>query len=145
LGIVTRVYGSEGDDTANHQVNVKLRSSGVELHRVPVAVSRLGISALPNEGDLVLLAFVGNDINAPVALGCVYDDESHPPSAQAHEVVYEPPDPEDGSLRRVQITLGNGTALTFGDEQLEVVMGATSLVLNRDGDVAVSTSGNVTF
>jgi uncharacterized protein involved in type VI secretion and phage assembly len=145
LGVVTRVHESDADDTANHQVNVRMRSSGVELQRVPVTVSRLGLSTLPNEGDVVLLAFVGGDMNAPVAVGCLYDDQSHPPKAKAHEVVYEPPDEEDSSLRRMQITLANGSAVTFGEDQLEVTLGGTSLIVKRDGDVEIKTTANVKF
>lgn len=145
LGIVTRVHDTAGDADSNHQVSVRMRTSGVELHRVPVAVARLGLSALPNEGDLVVLAFAGGDVNAPIVLGCLYDDESHPPQAKPHEVVYEPPDEEDASLRRLQVTLANGSAITFGEDALEIVLGGTSLTINRDGDVEIATSANVMF
>ena len=69
LGVVTRVYGRSDDaDASNHQVNVRLRCSEVELHRVPVLVGRPGWSALPNVDDLVLVNFVGGDLNAPFNL-----------------------------------------------------------------------------
>src|SRR5260370_29587988 len=67
LGTVTQLKPKTGDDDdGNHQVNIQLRS-GVELQRVPVAVGRLGLSALPNVGDLIIVDFIGGDLNAPVA------------------------------------------------------------------------------
>ena len=51
LGIVTQVYPGDGN-AGNHQADLRLRSSGLELSRVPVAVPRLGFSLLPRPGDL---------------------------------------------------------------------------------------------
>ena len=39
-----------------------------------------------------IVAFVGGDLNGPVVLGFLYDDQRHPPKADADEVVYEVPD-----------------------------------------------------
>jgi len=145
LGIVTQVHAHDSDDSPNnHQVNVRLRSSGVELQRVAVATGRPGLSALPNENDLVLVSFVGGDLNLPVVVGCLYDDQAHPPSAQLHEVVYQPPDEEDSSLRRLHLELPSGCTLTVQDEVVTVTMGDTQVVVNKDGDVAVTAKGKVT-
>ena len=146
LGIVTQVHVHDGEDSpGNHQVNVRLRSSGVELQRVAVATSRLGLSALPNENDLVLVNFVGGDLNLPVVVGCVYDDQAHPPVAQLHEVVYQPPDDEDSAARRIHIELPSGCTLTVQDEAVTVTMGETEVVVNKDGDVSVSAKGKVSI
>lgn len=145
LGVVTQVHARDADGSANnHQVNVRLRASGVELQRVPVAVGRLGMSALPNEGDLLLIAFVNHDLNAPVAVGCLYDDQAHPPVAQLHDVVYEPPDDGDSGVRRLHVLLKSGSEIALDDDKLEILFGGTSLVLNRDGDVAIRAAGKVT-
>jgi len=144
LATVTRVWAREGDDSrSNHQVSLRLRGSGAELERVPVAVPRLGLSALPNEGDLMLVAFVGGDLNAPVALGCLYDEQAHPPVAQLHEVVYQPPDDADSAVRRFHCELSNGAALTLSDDKLEIVLGDTSIVVDRDGDLTLAAKGNL--
>lgn len=144
LGVVTSVYAREDDGgDANHQVNVRLLASAVELQRVPVLVSRAGWSALPNEGDLLLVAFLGWDLNAPVAVGTLYSDQAHPPVAKPREVVYLAPDADDSSLRRLHVELANGNTLTVKDETLEVVMGGTTVTLTRDGDVAIAAAGNV--
>lgn len=146
LATVTRVFAREGEGNKNnHQVNLRLRSSGVELQRVPVAVERLGLSALPNEGDLMLVAFVGGDLNAPVAIGCLYDDQAHPPVAKPHEVVYQPPDEADSGVRRLHLELTNGSAMTVDDDKVQIVLGDTSVVINRDGDVVIQAKGKVRF
>jgi uncharacterized protein involved in type VI secretion and phage assembly len=145
LGTVTVVSPKTSDDgDGNHQVNIKLRS-GLELERVPVAVARLGLSALPNVGDLMIVAFVGGDLNAPVAIGCLYDEQAHPPQAAEHEVVYQPPDPDDSSVRRLHVELQNGNAITLDDDKLTITFGDTSVVVNQDGDVAISAKGKVSL
>jgi uncharacterized protein involved in type VI secretion and phage assembly len=144
LAIVTQVHARDGDDSKNnHQVDLRLRDSGVELPRVPVTVGRLGLSALPNEGDLMLVAFVGNDLNAPVAIGCVYDEQAHPPVAQPHEVVYQPPDDEESGVRRLHIELPSGSTVTFDDDTLAITLGDTSVSVGKDGDVVIQSSGKI--
>jgi hypothetical protein len=77
LGIVTEVFArdSESGDN-NHQVSIRLRSTGVELQRAPVVVGRAGFSLLPRSGDLVVVSYVDGDMNAPVVIGSLYDSES---------------------------------------------------------------------
>ncbi len=145
LGTVTQVNPKiSGSDDGNHQVNLKLRS-GLELQRVPVAVGRLGLSAMPNVGDLMVISFVGGDLNAPVALGCLYDEKAHPPVAQEREVVYQPPDDQDSSVRRLHLELQSGSKITLDDDKLTVTFGDTSVVVNHDGDVAISAKGKVSI
>jgi len=144
LAVVTRAYAREGESGKdNHQVNLRLRASGVELSRVPVTVGRLGLSALPNEGDLVLVAFVGGDLNAPVVLGCLYDDQAHPPVAKPHEVVYRPPDGSESGVRRLHVELQNGNTLTVDDDTLEIALGGTNVAISRDGNVVIESAGKV--
>jgi len=144
IGAVTTVYPRDSDGSKNnHQVNVRLFQSGVELQRVPMPTSRIGLSALPNEGDLVVVAFANGDPNAPIALGCLYDDQSHPPVAQLHEVVYQPPDPQETGVRRIHIELQSGSTLTLDDDTLKIALGGTSVVVNRDGDVVIEAKGNL--
>jgi phage baseplate assembly protein gpV len=145
LGVVTGLHAREDDGhDGNHQVNVKLLASGVELQRVPLLVSRAGWSSLPNEGDVLLVAFVGGDLNAPVALGALYSDQAHPPVSRPHEVVYLAPDADDAAVRRLHVELANGNTFTIKDETVEVVMGGTTITVQKDGDVAITAAGKVT-
>jgi uncharacterized protein involved in type VI secretion and phage assembly len=144
LAAVTTVHARDSDGSkSNHQVNVRLLQSGVELQRVPVSTGRIGISTLPNEGDLVVVAFAHGDPNAPIVLGCLYDDQSHPPVAQLHEVVYQPPDPQDSGVRRIHVELPSGSTLTLDDDTLKIALGGTSVVVNRDGDVVIEAKGDL--
>lgn len=146
LATVTQVYPRTGDDGKdNHQVDVKLTDSLVELPRVPVAVQRKGWSILPEVDDLVVVVFVGGDLNAPIVVGCLYDDRSQPPVAQAHEVVYMPPEDEDSAVRRLHLELKNGGKLTVVDDTVTVELGETSLIIAKDGDVTIKAKGKVSI
>jgi phage baseplate assembly protein gpV len=144
FGLVTAVQSHEVDGSENnHQVNVRLRTSGLELQRVPVAVPRLGLSILPKVDDLVLVVFVNGDLNAPVVVGSVYDESVQPPVAKATEMVYMPTDADDSSIRRLHVELGNGGLLTVDDEKLTVTLGSTELIIQRDGDITVKGAAKV--
>ena len=146
LGVVTSVFAKEEDSgDGNHQANVTLRGSGVELHRVPVAVDRAGWSALPRVGDVVVVTFLDGDLNLPVVIGALYDNTVRPPKAAPLELVYQPPDSEDASLRRVHLELPGGTAVTFADDTLTITAGGTEVVVKKDGDVSVKAAANVTI
>jgi phage baseplate assembly protein gpV len=146
LGLVTQVYAREDDgNDGNHQVNLRLSGSGVELQRVPVTVPRAGWSVLPNVGDLLLVTFVGGDLNAPVAIGTLYSDRDHPPVAKEHELVYLAPDADDDSVRRMHFELANGSTFTIRDGSLEIVMGGTTVTVQGDGDIAIKAAGNISL
>jgi uncharacterized protein involved in type VI secretion and phage assembly len=144
LGTVTRVHAREDDGSKNnHQVDVRLRTSGVELNRAAVAVDRLGVAALPAEGDLVVVAFVAGDLNAPVVVGCVYDDQAHPPVGGPEEVVYQPPEESGSGVRRLHLELPNGSLITLEEDTLTVDWGGTSIVMANGGDVTIQAGGNI--
>jgi phage baseplate assembly protein gpV len=159
LGAVTSVV-SNGDGSGAHnvEVNVRLHGSALELQRVPVLTSRVGLSAAPRVGDTAVVAFVGGDLNGPVVLGSLYDDQQHPPKAEVDEIVYEVPD-DASSKRRVEIVLANGNTVSLLDDNVTITMGgtkvdvaadgavtveaATDLVLKAGGDVKIEAGGNV--
>jgi uncharacterized protein involved in type VI secretion and phage assembly len=145
LAIVTEVQSRDSDDgEGNHQVNARLRSSGLELQRVPVAVGRLGLSSLPCVGDLVMIAFSQGDLQAPVVLGSVYDDSHRPPVGKPAETVYQPPDEGDASIRRLHLELPSGSLLTIDDDNVRIESGGTEVVIARDGDVTIKSAAKVT-
>jgi uncharacterized protein involved in type VI secretion and phage assembly len=146
LALVTAVHARDADGSDNnHQVNLRLRDSAVELQHVPVAVGRLGVSMLPRVGDLVVVLFVGGDLNAAVVVGSVYDDKNRPPVGKSEEVVYQPPDPGDSAIRRIHLELSSGSTITVDDDKVTVTSGGTELVINRDGDVTVKAAGKLAF
>jgi phage baseplate assembly protein gpV len=146
LGVVTTVFAKEDDSgNGNHQATVRLRGSGVELERAPVTADRAGWSALPREGDLVVVAFLEGDVNAPVILGTVYSDKLCPPKAAPLDVVYQPPDEEDSAVRRFHIELPGGSMFTLLDDKATIVSGGTEITVEKDGDVTVKSAGNVTI
>jgi uncharacterized protein involved in type VI secretion and phage assembly len=146
LGIVTAVFPKDSDGSPNnHQVNVRLRSSSIELQHVAVAVGRAGLSLLPREGDLVVVAFVNGDINAAVVLGSIYDSQLRPPKGNPLDVVYQPPDDEDSGVRRFHLELPNGNLITIDDDKVHIESGGTEVTIARDGDVTVKSAAKVTL
>ena len=146
LAVVTSVYtnaGGSGD--TNLAVDARLRGSAVELQHVPVAVGRLGLSAGPRVGDLAVVAFVGGDIDGPVVLGFLYDEQTRPPAADAAEVVYTVPDDADDNTRRLEIDLPSGNKLTVQDKKLTVTMGGTTLTVEADGAITLDAAGDISL
>lgn len=137
LAAVTAVdTNADGSGKRNLEVNAQLHGSDLELQRVPVAGSRIGLSAAPRVGDTVVVAFVGGDLNGPVVIGSLYDDQQHPPKAAPDEVVYEVPDDASGS-RRIEVKTASGHTLTVTDDAVKIVMGGTTLEVAADGAVTV--------
>src|SRR5262245_10016388 len=68
-------------DPDNYACTVRLRDSDIVLSKVPVATSRLGSVAIPPVGALVLVQFLNGDVNAPVVLGSLYNEEDRPPES----------------------------------------------------------------
>jgi uncharacterized protein involved in type VI secretion and phage assembly len=146
LGIVTDVFSNEGGSgDTNLAVNLRVRGSAVELQHAPVAVGRLGVSAVPRVGDLAVVAFVDGDLNGPVVLGFLYDDKTRPPDAKAAEVVYVVPDDADDDARRLEVQLPTGNKLTVQDKKLTVSMGGTTLTIEADGAITLEAGGDISL
>jgi hypothetical protein len=86
LGIVTAVFPhSDKNDKDNYHCSVKLKQhkrpdgQALELRNVPVATPYMGLVCIPNINDLVLVNFIGGDINAPIVTGRLYNDADRPP------------------------------------------------------------------
>ena len=137
LATVTAI-DTNADDSGkrNVEVNAQLHGSDVELQRVPVASGRLGLSAAPRIGDTVVVAFVDGDLNGPVIIGSLYDDQQHPPKAAPDEVVYQVPDDAAG-VRRVEIITASGNTVTVHDDDIKIAMGDTTMEVTADGAVKI--------
>jgi phage baseplate assembly protein gpV len=92
LGLVDAVYPHEGEsDNDNYGCDVKLKNSGLLLRRVPIATGHVGTAAIPNVGDLVLVAFERGDVNQPLVIGRLYNDVDRPPLNKPDEVIFRLP------------------------------------------------------
>jgi phage baseplate assembly protein gpV len=144
LGVVTALAPHAADgDKANYACDVRLRDSGLELRRVPVATARIGLVAIPNVDDLVLVQFVGGDLHGAVITGRLYNDVDRPPVAAARECVYECPDPADSGVRRLAVKLPNGNTLIVDDDTVVVDVGGTTITVKNGGDVEVASKAKV--
>jgi phage baseplate assembly protein gpV len=168
LGIVSSVHGG-----SEHACTVTLRESGVVLPRVPIAVGVLGAVSLPSEGDVVVIAFAGGDVHAPVIIGSLYNENTAPPDHGPGKHVVNLPAGDTADDSRLVLTVevpGDGTrsaTLTLGgtvaveikvhDEGVELTSGETSLALTQssssdgkaelkvgDSSVVIEQSGDVT-
>lgn len=92
LGVVEAIYPhSADDDNDNYGCDVRLKSSGLLLKQVPIATGHIGTAAIPNIGDLVLLTFDKGDVNQPIVIGRLYNDEDRPPLNNPDEVIFRLP------------------------------------------------------
>lgn len=83
------------DDTANYEVDLRLKHDGLELAQVPVAVPHVGVAAPPRVGDLVLVEFLDGDLQQPLLTGRFYHDQERAPLFREGEVLFEHRVPDD--------------------------------------------------
>jgi hypothetical protein len=141
LGVVTAVYAHESaSDKNNYECDVRLRNSGLELKRLPVATPRIGAVAIPNKDDLVLVQYLNGDIHSAIITGRLYNDVDRPPEAKSHEFVYVSPDRAEQGIRRISLEFPKGNKLLLNDEKLVVEMGKTKLTINHDGEVELQSN-----
>lgn len=137
LGVVTSVFPhSDNGDRDNYECNVQLKGSGLELRKVPVATPIVGSAAIPNVEDLVLVTFINGDINQPIVVGRLYNDQQRPPANTSNEIIYHLPlDAKDDAALKLAVRSG-------GDHnparQIEVVMGSKLTITLTDDDPLVS-------
>ena len=92
LGLVDAVFphSTSGDDD-NYGCDVRLKNSGLLLRGVPVATGHIGTAAIPNKGDLVLVAFDQGDVNQGIIISRLYNDADRPPLNNPDEVIFRLP------------------------------------------------------
>jgi uncharacterized protein involved in type VI secretion and phage assembly len=146
LGVVTSVFPHSTDgDNDNYECNVKLKDLDVELRKVPVATSHIGLVHVPHVGDLVLLTFVNGDINSPIIIGSLYNDEDRPPTSKSEEMVYKPPYSKNTQLRRVYLDFPeDDVTITVQDDQIRLHVGKSDISIDGNG-VSVQTKLDVTI
>jgi hypothetical protein len=143
LGIVTSVFPHASDtDKDNYECNIRLKDKGVELRKVPVATQQIGFVNILHTGDLVLVSFIGGNINSPIIVGRLYNEIDRPPTSKQEEIVYKPPYTKDTSLRRLNIVLPEGTVnVEFHDDMISVIVGKSSITATDTGEIQIKSEG----
>lgn len=92
LGIVTEVFPhAEENDKQYYHCSVQLKNRKqhngelVELKSVAVMTPYIGLTCIPNVGDLVLINFIEGNIHAPIIVGRLYNDQHRPPLNKKNE------------------------------------------------------------
>jgi uncharacterized protein involved in type VI secretion and phage assembly len=155
LGVVQAQHPHESDgDSDNYAVTVSLRDTGIVLGKVPVATTRLGAVAIPPVGALVLVQFIGGDINAPVVTGTFYTDEDRPPANADGQVIWNLPadaSPDDAlrlevssaDKKSVVLKLASAVTIEIKDDDPAVsidVGGNAQVTIDSDGKVTITSS-----
>jgi len=154
LAVVQEQHPSDPD---NYACTVVLRDSGIVLSHVPVATSRIGAVAIPAVGELVLVQFVSGDINAPIIVGRLYNDEDRPPENEDGQAVLHLPlgaadgdavhvELKSGAARELTIKLGKGLTVALRDDDPVVEIdadGKAKVTIERDGKVGVKSNGKL--
>jgi len=90
LGVVTAVHGHADDgDHLNDEVDVTLQHEGVQLPRVPVVVTQPGEGLRLDVDDVVLVQFLGGDLQQAFVTGCLHTADRRPPVHEDGERVVE--------------------------------------------------------
>ncbi len=159
LAVVKEQHAHESDsDNDNYACTVELRNSGLALKQVPVATSQIGAATIPSVGDLVMVQFIGGNLNAPVITGRLYNDQDRPPvNADGQFVMHLPLGAGDsdavhvqldsGDVRAVQVKLGSGVSVQVQDDDpaiaIEVDGGKARLTIAKDGAITVESQGDI--
>jgi uncharacterized protein involved in type VI secretion and phage assembly len=143
LGVVTSVFShSEDSDKDNYECNVRLKDKNLELRKVPIATQHVGLVNVLHTGDLVLVSFINGDINSPVIIGRLYNEEDRPPTSKQEEIVYKPHYSKDTNLRRLNIVLPEETVnIEFHDDMISVVVGKSSFTATDTGEIQIKSEG----
>jgi hypothetical protein len=143
MGVVTSVFPhSEESDIDNYECNVKLKDKEIELRRVPMMTQHIGLSNPLHVGDLVLVTFINGDINAPVILGRLYNDEDRPPLSKEEEIIYKPPYSKKPELKRLNIVLPGAEEsvnIEIHDNRMSTKVGKSFVSMNDDGRIELRT------
>ena len=122
-----------------------------------MATSRLGAVAIPPVGALVLLQFIGGDINAPVVIGTLYNDEDRPPVNDDGQVIWNLPadaSPDEAvhlevssaNKKSVVLKLASAVTVELKDDDPAVnidVGGNAQISIDSDGTVTITSAQSV--
>ena len=172
IGRVVDTYGPS-DNLGDYAVSVELRDSGLVLPRVPVASGVLGFAAIPAVEDLVIVVFAEGSYHAPVVVGRLYTPDLNAPKHDAGQLTLQlpPGDDEpaldltiDGNEPSWRLKMPGDVLLECVEEKINLTVGELKLVIDaggggsaelaaggavlrikQDGDITLSTQGNLTL
>ena len=155
LAVVTSVFPHASEsDKDNYQCSVVLKNhkqpdgSDFELRKVPVLTQHIGWANIPNVDDLVVVSFIGGDINAPVIIGRLYNDQDQPPVNNEEEVLLQHSKEKGSSMKMDKdgvLTLNspeNKSVVTVNDEEVTVNLQNGKSQVNVNGDAVEITTGS---
>lgn len=138
LGVVTDVHPHKaGDDDFNEEVDVRLQYEDAQLARVPVAVVRPGAAAVLEVGDLVLVQFLGGDLQQAFVTGSFHTADARPPVRTAGDHVVEQR-VEGKPLNRVTWDKYGKIRVERLDDGGSVV---ATVLLDADGNLSITAAG----
>jgi hypothetical protein len=163
MGQVQAVYPS---DPGNYDADVVLHATDLVLRHVPVLTPRKGYASLPEVGDLVLLQFMGGDVNRPVIVGTLYNGDDRPPENTENDWVLQLPSGPDNKEAGLRIELRQsdpiGFTVSLKGDKFELVVqdddpvatlkvagtqlsidGGGGIKLEGGGDMQIKASGNL--
>jgi phage baseplate assembly protein gpV len=150
---------ASASDNDNYACTVELRDSGLVLKQVPVATERIGSVTIPAVGELVLVQFLGGDLNSPVITGRLYNEQDRPPpSDDGQWILHVPLGAGDSDAvhvelhavqkREVLLRLGSALTVTLKDDdpvvEIDVDGGKAAVKIARDGGVTLTSQGSLT-
>jgi len=138
LGVVTAVHSHADDgDQLNDEVDVTLQHEGVQLPRVPVVVTQPGEGLRLDVDDIVLVQFLGGDLQQAFVTGCLHTADRRPPVHADGERVVE--QRVDGTPRnRIRWKPDASLVAEHLDDQGEAKV---TLTVKADGGLELSASG----
>lgn len=166
MGSIQAVYPK---DPGNYDADVVLHATDLVLRHVPVLTPRKGWASLPEVGDLVLLQFMGGDINRPVVMGTLYNGDDRPPENAENDLVLQlpsgPDDKESGFRLEVRQSSPIGfsvslkgkkfkldvqdddpvVALTVADSTTVEIDGSGGIKVKGGANLQVEAGGNLTL
>ena len=171
VAVVTDTHATSGADN-DYALSLKMRDTGLVLKNVPVATGVLGVVAMPEPGDLVVVVFMEGDYHAPIVVGRLHHPEKNPPAPGDNQLVMSfPAGVEEaathlsvarGDEANICLTLGENftlelqpetATLTLGELKLEITSksggraelaaGGSTIVMKQDGDVSITSKGKL--
>lgn len=143
LGEVTAIFPHEADgDNDNYQCSVRLKNkkqddgSDFELRQVPVSTGHIGLVNIPNMGDMVLIAFIDGNVNAPVIIGRLYNDQQRPPVNEMGQIVLENTD-------SICIATKAGSIIEIDKEGNINIESAGKLSINKESQGEIEVFGDI--